>query len=246
MAINISAKTDYSALFSSLPTSRSGDAMTNMSWLSDYASVKNGSYGKLMKAYYAADPAGAEKTSDSKTAKSSSDVLSSITSHTAAAVDQKTNAYSKVKAAADAVQKAVTGGAEADPEDADKRKAAVSSYVKAYNNLLETTSAVDHSSIANRMTNLKATTAGASSDLAKVGITVSKDGKLSLDEEKLAAADEKDIKKLFEGKGSYGYSATVSAAMVESNANYAASSNSTYNAAGDYSNFAGSLFTGTV
>jgi hypothetical protein len=245
MAINISAKQDYSALFSSLSTSKSSDAMTNLSWLSEYSSVKNGSYGKLMKAYYASDPSKASSTSG-KTQKTSSDVLSSITSHKTATVDQKTSAYSKVTAAADAVQKAVTGVAEADLANEDKRKAAVSSYVKEYNNLLDTTSAVSNSSIDNRMTNLKATTTGKSSDLEKIGITVGKDGKLSLDEEKLASADEKDIKKLFEGNGSYGYSATVSAAMVQSNANYAANSNSTYNSTGDYTGVTGSLFTGSV
>ncbi len=39
-------KQDYSYLFQSI----SGNS--NLNFLSDYASIKNGSYGKLMKAYY--------------------------------------------------------------------------------------------------------------------------------------------------------------------------------------------------
>ena len=50
MSITIQARTDYSYLFSSLGTSSSSG--TNLNFLSDYASIKNGSYAKLMKAYY--------------------------------------------------------------------------------------------------------------------------------------------------------------------------------------------------
>ena len=51
MAITIQSRNDYSYLFSSLGTS-SSSSVSNLSWLSDYASIKNGSYAKLMKAYY--------------------------------------------------------------------------------------------------------------------------------------------------------------------------------------------------
>ena len=62
MSINIQAKTNYSFLFSGLSSSASNALSGN--WLADYASIKNGSYGKLMKAYYAKD------SGDSKTAAS--------------------------------------------------------------------------------------------------------------------------------------------------------------------------------
>ena len=47
MSINIQAKTNYSFLFSGLSSSASNALSGN--WLADYASIKNGSYGKLMK-----------------------------------------------------------------------------------------------------------------------------------------------------------------------------------------------------
>lgn len=44
-------KPDYSHLFSSVGSAAGNAASSN--WLGDYAAIKNGSYGKLMKAYYA-------------------------------------------------------------------------------------------------------------------------------------------------------------------------------------------------
>ena len=46
--INVDSSQDYSYLFQSL----SSGGMGNLNFLSDYSSIKNGSYGKLMKAYY--------------------------------------------------------------------------------------------------------------------------------------------------------------------------------------------------
>lgn len=58
-SINISgltSSTDYSSLFSSLSSSSSSDSSsTGTSLYSDWASLKNGSYAKLAKAYYAKD-----------------------------------------------------------------------------------------------------------------------------------------------------------------------------------------------
>lgn len=48
--INMHLKNDYSFLFSGMSTS-SGGSLGNLNFLSDYQSIKNGSYGKLLKAY---------------------------------------------------------------------------------------------------------------------------------------------------------------------------------------------------
>ena len=49
--INVDGSQDYSYLFQSLSSSSGG--MGNLNFLSDYASIRNGSYGKLLKTYYA-------------------------------------------------------------------------------------------------------------------------------------------------------------------------------------------------
>ena len=63
ISINVGMKQDYSYLFQGLSTG-SGSGMGNLNFLSDYAAIKNGSYGRLMKAYYA------ETGSSAKAAKS--------------------------------------------------------------------------------------------------------------------------------------------------------------------------------
>lgn len=74
MSIRITGRTDYSALFSSLNGGKSTGIGGGSYSLADYASIKNGSYGKLMKAYYGknktalSDAASATKKTNSKTA----------------------------------------------------------------------------------------------------------------------------------------------------------------------------------
>ena len=55
MNFNINMKNDYSYLFQSMNTSANSGMSGMSSILSDYSSIKNGSYGKLLKAYYAKD-----------------------------------------------------------------------------------------------------------------------------------------------------------------------------------------------
>ncbi len=76
MSINIPERTNYSTLFSSLPgykNSVNANISSLSSLLSDYSSIKSGSYGKLMKAYYsevATSKTTAEADSSSKTSES--------------------------------------------------------------------------------------------------------------------------------------------------------------------------------
>ena len=71
--MNVSMNQDYSQLFQSLS---SGGGMGNLNFLSDYASIKNGSYAKLMKTYYG----GAQNSSTASSSKKSgsSNVLDKI------------------------------------------------------------------------------------------------------------------------------------------------------------------------
>lgn len=94
--MNISMKNDYSYLFNSLSSRTSNqNGLFNIN-LSDYASIKSGGYGKLMKAYYQTD---ISDTSDKgKTASSSEDILTKLTNAKKTASDT-----SETKDAADGV-----------------------------------------------------------------------------------------------------------------------------------------------
>jgi len=74
MSIKIAAKTDYSSLFDSLPKNKTSNltasvlgASTDMtSLLTDYSTIKSGSYSKLLKAYYAKQASSTESTTAGK------------------------------------------------------------------------------------------------------------------------------------------------------------------------------------
>ena len=144
MSINIQAKTNYSFLFSGLSSSASNALSGN--WLADYASIKNGSYGKLMKAYYAKD------SGDSKTAASTitkKDTATDTAKKALAKVETTTDA---LKESADALlatgkkdlftQKDITtkdeNGVESTTKgyDTDAIYSAVNSFVTNYNSVM--------------------------------------------------------------------------------------------------------------
>ena len=75
---------------------------------------------------------------------------------------------------------------------------------------------------------------------------VGKDGKLSIDKEKFAAADKSRVQDLFAERRSYAANVNVSAAMIQSTAGYDAARANTYTAAGSYSPVTGSLWDSTT
>ena len=52
MGINLNVKQDYSFLFSNVNGSNNSNNIFNSINLSDYNSIKSGTYGKLLKEYY--------------------------------------------------------------------------------------------------------------------------------------------------------------------------------------------------
>jgi hypothetical protein len=223
MSINIQAKTDYSSLFSSISGSKS-DSFNSMSWLKDYGLVKSGAYGKLMKAYYADD-----KTSESASKIVSKDVNKATGKNTVS------ENYGKVAEAAGSVKDSIEKIRNAAREDTDLLVSAVKGFVKSYNSMIEAAAdkeVVNDSSISSRITVLSSLSNGYTEKMDSIGLIAGKDGKIAVDEEKLKAADVSDIKDLFAERSSYGYSVSVSAGMVQSNANYASTRNSIYNSSG--------------
>ena len=135
IGINVNTKQDYSYLFQGLSKS-SGSSMGNLNFLSDYAAIKNGSYGKLMKAYYAKPDIDKKVTSvnDKKDTKSTS--TAADTSETLAKVQKSAD---NLKESADALIKKGKDSlfAEEDITTTDEIYGAVSEFVKDYNSLLD-------------------------------------------------------------------------------------------------------------
>ncbi|MGN0167219.1 MAG: flagellar filament capping protein FliD [Acetatifactor sp.] len=253
MSINVHAKTDVSYLFSSLGSGAAGVAGSNL--LADYASIKNGSYAKLMKAYYS------ENTSDSvKSVAKSSNISASGTYLS----KEESRKYAQVQTTSDALkesadallekslftQKDITVKNEDGTEttekgyDTDAIYKAVNSFVTNYNATVKAAAETDDSSVSRRTANMENATVSNTKALARVGITVGEDGTLSLDKDTFEKADMSKVKSLFNGNGSYGYQVSAQASLINYAADNVINKGSTYTGNGSYSaNFSnGNLF----
>lgn len=220
MGININVGNmtqDYSYLFQGFTTS-SGSS-TNI--LSDYASIKNGSYGKLLKAYY-----GTVKNSDTTTtsSKSSSEnILDKIleerrnpkvsqdvqeaNANLTTGLSSLTSSVSTLQS--DKTYTDTTNGQSA----ADKVVSAIKTYVSDYNNVV---SAAKGSTLTNKTSYvanmMKSTTANADK-LSEIGIIINPNGTLELNEAKLKSADISKVQELFSSEDINSYGSVVASRL---------------------------------
>lgn len=233
MSISIQAKTDYSFLFSGLSSS-SSSSVSSSSFLTDYAMIKNGSYAKLMKACYSES--------------GSSSAVKSIASSSTSKDDTKTianvkSATDSLKESADALLAKGSKSVFAD-EDMEKIYSVVNNFVEDYNSVLDSMDDVNSTSILSRAKNMTQNTTVNSKLLSKVGITVNSDNSLSIDKETFLKADFSTVKSLFNGNGSYAYSVSANASMINYAAEQEADKAATYTSTGIYGSTysSGSLF----
>lgn len=240
--INVNARQDYSYLFQSMTTSR-GNSLGNLNFLSDYASIKNGSYGKLMKAYYAKDAADktASEGKDTETKKNSistaADSAKTLSEIEKAADTMKESADSLLmKGSKSVFQKKNEKTTASEEYDTDAIYKAVSGFVTDYNDLLSKTSAASSKNLQSKADTLAAVTSANAKLLSRVGITVNSDSSLSLDEEAFKKSDMSTVKNLFGTTGAYGYKVSAQASMIDYTAAKESTKSNTYTANGTYSN----------
>lgn len=238
MGISIQAKNDYSYLFSSLNTSSKSGSAGNLSFLTDYAMIKNGSYGKLMKAYYA--ETGSNKSQVNSVVKNKTNSTSVDDTKTIANVESSTSA---LKDSADKLLAKDSKSVWAE-EDMEKVYSAVNDLVKNYNSVLNTMDDVNSTSILSRAQNLTQNTAVNEKLLAKVGITIGEGNELSVDKETFMKADTATVKSLFSGNGSFAYRVSTYASFMNYAAEQEADKAATYTFNGSYGNTysSGNLF----
>lgn len=228
MGISIQAKTDYSSLFSSLNNGRNSSMSSLSSLLSggisaDYAAIKNGSYGKLMKAYYAKDGADVNDT-----------VSKMVDNKKKTTVKEETSELADIRSAASSLQETSDKMVASDFEKEEDNLKNVKSFVGEYNSLVAKAGSSKASSISSKNDNLVALTKNYEKSLNEVGITIGKDNKLKLDEEAFKKADTSKVKELFQGIGSYGYSVSNQATIVDNQAAYEGLKANTYTASGSF------------
>lgn len=227
MGINIQMRNDYSYLFSGLSTSKSSSA-GNLNFLSDYAAIKNGSYGKLMKAYYAESGA---SDSVKKLAKASN----SVSKDDAETLTKVKSATDDLKESAD---KLLVKGSKSVWAEEDKEKIfkAVDDFVKDYNSVLDTMDETNSTSILSRAKTMVNGTVANKNLLNKVGITINADNSLSIDKKAFLEADQTTVKNLFQGNGSFAYRVSAASSMMNYAAEKEADKAATYTNSGAYGN----------
>ena len=190
IGINVGKNQDYSYLFQSLSSGSGG--MGNLNFLSDYASIKNGSYAKLMKTYYGT----AQSSSAAASKKSSSgNILDKIldekknpkvSKEAQEANANLTTGLSSLKSSVAALQKDGTYTDTANGKSAaDKVVSAMKAFVSDYNNVV---SAAKNSTLANKtayVANMMNSTATNADKLAEIGVSINGNGTLELNEAKL-------------------------------------------------------------
>ena len=213
--------------------------------VSDYSQIKNGSYGKLVKAYY-----DKIETPITKKTTASKDVVTKDSKKTNAKMDVKSQA-----AATDAKQLASVANkfdsklfAKTNVKDAEgkteynydysKIYAAVNDFANSYNDVLASTDKLENSSVERAVSSMLNNTRINSSALQKIGINVKGDSTLSVDKEAFMKSDISDIKKLFEGKNSY----AAGVAMQADSISAAVIGNSGYTKDGSYNVKAADFF----
>lgn len=218
---------DYSLLLNGSASEASGSSFS----LSDYASIKNGSYKKLLKTYYAKQDAekaaGTKDTSQRLTMmKSSADSLKK-----AADVLKTDSLWEKKKI----TKKDEKTGAETEVEayDWEAITKAVKSFVEAYNDVVDESGKSNTKDVLRNaawMTNITSKTENL---LAKIGIQIGKGNKLELDEDAIKKSDINVLKTLFQGHNSFANQISYKADRI---GNAASRAGSGYTSNGTYSN----------
>ena len=198
-----------SSLFSTLGNNNTNASSSNGLFginLSDYASIKNGSYGKLVKSYYALDD---EPTKDKKSKNDTDDTDATIRNIKTAADDLKDSA-SALYSSKDLFAKDKNG--EYDMEAIYEK---VNAFIEDYNSMIGSVGSAETESIAKAGGNIVNATSSNIDMLSKLGISVSgADFTLSIDKEKFMESKISDVKSMFSGVGSFAYQVGAKASRI--------------------------------
>lgn len=205
-----------STLFSSIGSTESNSFASDMLGISytDYASLKNGSYRKLVSAYYTK----VEKDNNSYSSSATKDSKQTLTSIKDAAGDLKDSASVLLNKGKDSLIKTKTdemGNSYID-YDTDAVYKAVKNFVDDYNSMLDAAAESDTTSILRAAKSMVSFSEANARSLSAVGITIGSDNKLSIDEDKFKSASKARVQSLFQSTGGYAYQVNAKATSISS------------------------------
>lgn len=215
-------------LFSSLGTtsntnSSATDGLYGINVI-DYNTIRNGSYGKLMKAYYAMEE-------DDKDANSKND-----TDDTDQTLRSIKDATSELKESALALYGSKSLFAKKDDGEYDMEAIyeKVNAFIEDYNETVKTVGSAETESIAKAGASMVNATNEYVDMFDKLGISINKsDFTLSINKEKFLESNIADVKSMFSGVGSFAYQMGAKASRINNLvADKVSASGSYYSAAG--------------
>lgn len=203
----------------------SADGLAGM--LSDYNSIKNGSYGKLMKKYYGTSVSGSSTTDGAKS-KGSSGVLEKLleekrnpkVSEEAEKNNSKlTSSVGLLKNAVSTLQKSDTFEDQKESSGSnsstgkEKTVSALKNFVSCYNDALTASKRSTMTNVSSNIAGIMKAAEANSEKLKEIGITKNNDGTLNFNE-KLLSDDELDkVKDLFSGDDALSFGSAVASRL---------------------------------
>ena len=187
---------------SMLGTSNQGSSGFNFA---DYAAIKNGSYGKLVRSYYQGTAREVESQKAATAYNKTGNTNNTAKASSASEIDK--TGLGQIRKDADQLKTSTEALGSADlwkTKDNAAIAGAVKDFAGDYNKVIDQASKVNSKEISQDIKSIKSMTDMFSKVLGKIGVSVGDDGKLSVDEEALKKADTATVRSLFEGNGTYG------------------------------------------
>ena len=231
----LSSGVNYSVLFGGNSDKQSSvdySSIMNLD-LAEVASVRKGSYGKLLKSYYAQEKADA-KSSVGDTDAKLTNIKSDADKLSMAADALGSSSLYKTKTVTD------DNGKKSEVlENPDKAAGAVKDFVKAYNAAIDSAGDSDTKSVLRNGGWMANTSKQNARLLAEAGITIGSDDKLSFNENTFKKANASTVKELFAGVDSYAAQVGAKADAISRATQNAGAA--TYNARGNWSTQANNM-----
>ena len=227
MGINLNVKQDYSFLFSNLNGSKNNNTIFNSINLSDYNSIKSGTYGKLLKEYY-------KKT---ETEESASDTKKNNNNKPdSEAIKELKQIQTDANALRDAAGKLMQRGSSSalGSDDMNKAYAAVKDFADKYNTLMEEGSESDSKSIKRTAEGMVDLMKDYEESLNEIGITIDKDNKLVVDKDTFMKSSMDNVQDLFRGNNSLSYLTSMRAVSISNTAYSESNQSNLYTGNGSY------------
>lgn len=200
-------------------------------FLADYASIKSGSYKRLMKSYYGMGSSSSTSAAG-KSGSSGGYVLDKIleerrnpkvSKEAQEANENLTTGLSNLNKSVSALRNESTfTDTQNGQSAADKVVSAVKAYVSDYNDVVSSSKRSTMSNKAAHVANMMKSTKENAEKLAELGVTINRDGTLKVNEGKLKAAGTSKVQELFSPKDSLSYGS-----MIASRAQFAGITGST-------------------